>query len=202
MWLSNGYERRLAALARVFAKAVAKAMGELNRAQQQLGLAEIFQPGLLLTAEFRCEVRGKLERLDALLAEYRTLHDRYLLEFNAGVVKLLAEESADEQAQQTALAQSKIETHLQEQAQFYRLRRGWMDAVEQLLSIVEAHEQTISFDGEQLLFEADDVLETFQRTISEIDQLAEAEQVLYKQRLARMVRGSSVLAWFTQGQRS
>jgi hypothetical protein len=73
--------QRVVGITTTFTSGAVNAMNSLNRRQNDFDLPRLFEPGNLVSAEFRAKARDILVSLDTLLDENKELYSSYQVSF-------------------------------------------------------------------------------------------------------------------------
>lgn len=195
--LDREHVARVLAVMNKYAALAAQAMSEMNARQTQLDLESIFRPAVMVSSAGREESLRKLATLAQLFDQYRKFHARYTVQFNSEFAACGLSLPEEKRSEAMRRAVSKVQEHLDEQALFYRLRENWMESVRKLIELFSSARSSISLDGEQLLFEDDEVLEEFGALMAGIDEIATAEQALMQRRVMSLAGGAATLGMAT-----
>ena len=173
----------LLAVARTYVTAATAFAAEMNRAQAELDLAQIFEPDELASADGRRRSHARLARLNELLGAHKVYFSRFVPSHQQALIaargELLAADGLDE-------ALARLQAHIDSQAHAWQLREEWMGLVASLLDLFAANADTVFIESGSLCVEDEAVLGEMQGLSERIDAVAAAETALLRQRLQEL----------------
>lgn len=193
---SRSADARVTALVNRYGASALRKINYLNARQNALQLAAIFQPDTLLDPTARKGVLEKLSTLSELLTEYRQYYERYLLEFNQELLTIIADMPEEQQIELKERALARVESQLSVQAEFFELRASWIRNTEGLVGLMEAAGDAVYLEDGTLLFTDDAQLEAFAELTHAIDEVANAELALFRDRAASLTKASGFFGLF------
>ena len=184
----NTAELRFFQLAEQIAGAAVQAATAYNQCQAQLNLEAILTPGRLCTQEGTRESLGVIGELERLTREHKAMFANFTLRATQQLLAALAELPMDRQeAARQGLAES-VNRNMAAQSAFYQDRETWIKHARALCHLIDENRARIAFQGDTLLFQADEPLVEFNRLVECLDNIHAREVTRYRERQARIMK--------------
>jgi hypothetical protein len=159
---------------------------DFSALQRRLDLRSMLKPASLLSTEARSDSRTRLKQLQIAFESYKSFYSSFVVNLSRDVLTCSSELPEQRRVAVLESYMGNVQNHVNEQAHFYQVRERWMHAVTGILDFFDAGPQTAQLLGEQLAFEDEQELATFNALADQINEAAAQERQLMELRVARI----------------